>query len=180
MQKISANSNFGLHCTGSSAIYAFSQISITINHKEFKLIIQPQPMELWTSLQMAKLASSPLVTPAAYYNNLTIENDSLVNNWPQQSSSIFTFTWKWCQLSGFTFQLAFIKFPIFSMVNKLNQIFLDYIGNENIYNPSSNLLYLIWSTIHGERAFQNLFDVIYSPIGPTVRPETKYLGPDFL
>ena len=116
---------------------------------------------------MAKLASSQLVTPAAYYYNLTTENDSLVNNWPQQSSSIFTFTWKWCQLSGFTLQLAFIKFPIFSMVNKPNQIILDYIGNENIYNPSSNLLYLIWFTTSGERAPQSLFNNNYLPTGPT-------------
>ena len=66
------------------------------------------------------------------------------------------------------------------MVHKPILIILDYIGNENMYNLSSNLLYLIWSTIHGERAFQNLFDVIYSPIGPTVRPETKYRRPDLL
>jgi hypothetical protein len=167
-ETFSANFDFGLGSSSSPANKAFSQVSITNNHKVFNLIVQPQPMELWTSLQMAKLASSQLVTPAAYYYNLTIENDSLVENRPQQSSSIFTFTWKWCQLSGFTFQLAFIKFPIFSMVNKPNQIILDYIGNENIYNTSSNLLYLIWSTTRGERAFQILFDVIYLPIGPTV------------
>ena len=130
-------------------------------------------MELWTSLQMAKLAYSQLVTPAAYYNILTTENDSLVNYWTQQSFWISIFTWK------FTSELTINNLPNFSMVNKPIMIILDYIGNENIYNLSSNLLYLIWSTIHGERAFQNLFDVIYSPIGPTVRPERKYLGPNF-
>ena len=65
------------------------------------------------------------------------------------------------------------------MVNKPILIILDYIGNENIYNLSSNLFYLIWFTTRRERAFQNLFDVIYSPIGPTVRPETNYRRPNF-
>ena len=116
---------------------------------------------------MVKLANSQLVTPAADYINLIIENDSLVNNWPRQSSSIFTITWEWFQLLGFTLQLPNINFPIISMVYKPNLIILDYIGNWIINNPSNNLLYLVWLTTHGERAPQSLFNDNYSPIGPT-------------
>ena len=155
---ISAHFKFGLQCTGSSEIYAFSLISITINHKEFNLIVLPQPMALWTSLQMVKLANSQLVTPAADYNNSTTENDSLVNNWPQQSSSIFIFTWKWLQLPGFTLQLPNINFPIISMVYKPILIIFDFISNQSINNPFNNLLYLVWFTTRGERALQSLFN----------------------
>ena len=111
-------------------------------------------MELWKSLQMAFLASLQLVTPAAFYNILTTENDSLVNYWPQQSFWIFIFTWKCCQLPEFTSKLTINNFPNFSMFNKPLQKILGYTSNWNTNNPSSNLLYLIWSTIHGERAFQ--------------------------
>ena len=124
-------------------------------------------MALWTSLQMANLAFSQLVTPAAYYINLIIENDSLVNNWPQQSSSIFIFTWEWLQLPGFTLQLPNINFQNISMVHKPILIIPDYTGNWNINNLSSNLLYLVWLTTHGERASQILIQHNYTPIGPT-------------
>jgi hypothetical protein len=116
---------------------------------------------------MAKLTSFQLVTPAAYYNNLTTENDSLVNYWPQQSFSIFIITWECCQLSKITLKLAFINFPIFYMVYKPNQIILGYTSNGNTNNLSSNFYYLIWFTTRGERASQNLFNDNYTPIGPT-------------
>jgi hypothetical protein len=114
----STNFNFALRCAGSPAINAFSHFSISKKHKEFNLMVQPQPMELWTSLQMVELANSQLVTPAADFNNLTTENDSLVNNWPRRSFSIFIITWEWLQLPGFTLQLLNINFPIISMVYK--------------------------------------------------------------
>ena len=164
---ISDNFNFVLKCAGSPEINAFSHFTISKKHKQFNLIVQPQPMALWTPLQMANLAFSQLVIPAAYYINLIIENDSLVNNWPQQSSSIFIFTWEWLQLPGFTLQLPNINFPNISMVYKPNLIILGYIGNWNISNPSNNLLYLVWFTTHGERASQSLTHLNYTPIGPT-------------
>jgi hypothetical protein len=98
---------------------------------------------------------------------LTTENDTLVNYWPQQSFWIFIFTWKFCQLPEFTSKLTINNFPNFSMVNKPLQIILGYTSSWNTNNSSNNLLYLIGSTIQGERAFQNLFDIIYSPISPT-------------
>jgi len=164
---ITDNFNLALKCAGSPEINALSHSTISKKHKQFNLIVQPQPMALWTSLQMAKLAFSQLVTPAADYNNLITENDSLVNNWPQQSSSIFIFTWEWLQLPGFTLQMPNINFPNISMVYKPNLIILGYIGNWNTNNPSNNLLYLVWFTTHGERARQSLFNNNYSPIGPT-------------
>jgi hypothetical protein len=164
---ITDNFNFALKCAGSPAINAFSHFSISKKHKQFNLIIQPQPMALWTSLQIVKLANSQLVTPAADCKNSTTENDSLVNNWPRQSSSILIITWEWLQLPGFTLQLPHINFPIISMVYKPNLIILDHIGNWNINNPSNNLLYLVWLTTRGERASQSLIHHNYTPIGPT-------------
>ena len=164
---ISDNFNFVLRCAGSPEFNALSHFTKSKKYKQLNLIIQPKPMALWTSLQMANLEVSQLVTPAAYYINLITENDSLVNNWPQQSSSIFIFTWEWLQLPGFTLQLPNINFPNISMVYKPNLIILGYIGNWNINNPSNNLLYLVWFTTHGERACQSLFNNNYSPIGPT-------------
>ena len=121
---ITYNFNFVLKCAGSPEINAFSHFTISKKHKQFNLIVQPQPMALWTSLQMANSAFSHLVTPAAYYINSIIENDSLVNNWPQQSSSIFVLTWEWLQLPGFTLQLPNVNFPNISMVYKPNLIIL--------------------------------------------------------
>ena len=50
-ETISANFNCGLGCAGSSANNAFSQFSTTNNHNIINSIFQPQPMELWTSMQ---------------------------------------------------------------------------------------------------------------------------------
>ena len=116
---------------------------------------------------MAILASFQLVTPAASYNILTNRKWFFGFYWPQQSFWIFIITWECYQLSEFTLKLAFINFPIFSMVYKPNQIILGYTSNGNTNNPSSNFNYLTWSTIRGERASQNLFNDNYSPIGPT-------------
>jgi hypothetical protein len=58
------NFNSALRCVGSPAINAFSHFATSNKHKVFNFIVQPQPMELSTSLQMTKLASSQLVTPA--------------------------------------------------------------------------------------------------------------------
>jgi len=132
-------------------------------------------MELSTSLQMAKLASLQLATPAAYYNILTTENDSLVNYWPQQSFWISIFTWKCCQLLEFTSKLTINNFPNFSMVNKPLQIILGYTSNWNTNNSSSNLLYLIWSTIRGERAFQK-FTRCYLFANRSDRPSGKEIS----
>jgi hypothetical protein len=70
---------------------------------------------------MAILASFQLVTPAASYDILITENDSLVNNWSQQSFWTFIITWECRQLSDITLKLAFINFPIFYMVYQPNQ-----------------------------------------------------------
>jgi hypothetical protein len=74
-----------LECAVIVATNVLSQYSITMKHELFNLIIKLQFMELWKSLHMAILTSLQLVTPAASYNTWTIENDSLVNYWPQQS-----------------------------------------------------------------------------------------------
>ena len=61
------------------------------------------------------------------------------------------------------------------MVNKPLQIILGYTSNWNTNNSSSNLLYLIWSTIRGERAFQK-FTRCYLFANRSDRPSGKEIS----
>ena len=108
-----------------------------------------------------------MVSSAASCHNLFTEYDSLVNYWPTQFILIFNRTWKCLQLRAITSNLVIFNFPNFSLVKKPNWIIFGYISNWTTNNPSNNLLHLVWSQNHRERASQILFDYNYAPIGPT-------------
>jgi hypothetical protein len=133
-------------------------------------------MELWKSLQMIIWAILQLATSAASCHILTTKNDSTVNYWPGQLFLIFMFTLKCLPICKSINKLAVYNFPIFSMVNKPNQIIFGYSSNWITKHPSNNLLHLIWSKIHGERASKFNSTLI---MRQSVRPERKYLGPHF-
>ena len=59
-----------------------------------------------------------------------------------------------------------LHFPNISMVNKPSQTLLGYSNIWSTNNSYNNFLYLIWSTIRGERNSQKLIDYNYTPIDP--------------
>ena len=107
-----------------------------------------------------------LATSAASGYMLTTENDLPYNYWLEQLYFMFQLTWKCLQLRLFTGDFTTYIFPNISMVNKPTQTLLGYSNIWSTNNSYNNFLYLIWSTIRGERTSQKLIDYNYTPIGP--------------
>ena len=120
-------------------------------------------MVIWTLIH--------LVTSTASCNILATENDFPNNYWIEQLIVIFKITWKCLKLRLFPDKFPNYKF---SMVNEPIQIIFGYPNNWGTNNLYKYLLYLIWSTTHGERAHQILINNNYSPIGAATGTEMSW------